>query len=150
MTIGKHLENGSPVKPSLQMQTATWFKTWQLASIPHDPGQGSSHFCRTHANSAGHSEFIVHSGRQYGGEPTYPGRHEHAGPLANNWHREWGPQGDGVQDGGRSVVTGISKIRKHFWLLQVSMLIRYRDRPKNKKTEFPYKNHFVYGCTLWT
>lgn len=39
----------------------------------------------------------------------YPGKHEQAGPLANNWQLECGPQGDGVQDGGRSVVVGIAE-----------------------------------------
>lgn len=43
--------------------------TLQLASIPHDPGQGSLHFSRIQAKLLGHSEFIEHSGRQLGGLP---------------------------------------------------------------------------------
>lgn len=36
---------------------------------PQTPGQGSTHRCRMQALSLGHSGLIVHSGRQFGGEP---------------------------------------------------------------------------------
>lgn len=56
-----------------------WFKTWQSALEPHEPGHGSLHFSLIHATLLGQSEFIVHSGRQFGGEPTYDGKHVHEG-----------------------------------------------------------------------
>lgn len=48
-----------------------------------------------HAKCDGHSEFATHSGLQYGGVPTYSGKHEQEGvsPLAR--HSAFGPQGDG-------------------------------------------------------
>lgn len=44
--------------------------TWHLADTPQEPGHGSLHFSRMHAWLLGHSELIVHSGRQFGGLPT--------------------------------------------------------------------------------
>lgn len=39
--------------------------------IPHDPGQGSLHFCCIQALFEEQSELTVHSGRQFGGLPMY-------------------------------------------------------------------------------
>ena len=61
--------NGSPVKPELQLHTGVWFTTLQRAFVPHDPGHGSLHFWFTHAKLLEHSGLIVHSGRQFGGDP---------------------------------------------------------------------------------
>lgn len=48
-----------------------------------------------HALFRGHSEFITHSGRQLGGEPTKLLSHEQmAWPLLS-LHLELGPHGDG-------------------------------------------------------
>lgn len=44
--------------------------TIHFAFIPHDPGHGSTHLDRMHAWLVEQSEFIVHSGRQFGGAPT--------------------------------------------------------------------------------
>lgn len=43
--------------------------TLHLAEKPHEPGQGSRHFSLIHALLLGQSEFIVHSGLQFGGDP---------------------------------------------------------------------------------
>lgn len=39
----------------------------------------------------------MHSGRQFGGTPTYEGRHEQEGVLPLTWHWAYGPQGEGTQ-----------------------------------------------------
>lgn len=45
-----------------------------------------------------HSELPRHSGRQDGGEPTWPARHEQAVALLGlTVHSLYGPQGDGEQ-----------------------------------------------------
>lgn len=45
-----------------------------------------------------HSELTRHSGRQDGGDPIWPGRHEQAAaPLALTVHSLYGPHGDGEQ-----------------------------------------------------
>lgn len=44
----------------------------------------------------GHSEFIVHSGLQLGGEPKYPDTHEQEGILLKAWQIAFNPQGEGT------------------------------------------------------
>jgi len=104
--IGEQAVNGSPVWPSLQVQIGTWLMTWQLALVPHDPGQGSRQRWRTQACWLGQSALSTHSGRQFGGAPTWSGKQEHAGTPLSSWHCEFGPQGDGTQDGGGGVGAG--------------------------------------------
>lgn len=64
-----HLTNGSPVWGVWQLQIGLWFTTWHFAPMPQVPGQGSIHFWLTHALSKLHSELVIHSGLQVGGEP---------------------------------------------------------------------------------
>lgn len=93
------------------MQTDRWSITLQSALAPHDPGQGSTHFSLWHAKLFGHSELIVHSGRQFGGRPRYWGKHEQAGELPTTRHWEFGPHGDGTHGFcGVSITTGFSII----------------------------------------
>lgn len=40
-----------------------------MALCPHDPGQGFLHFSFWQARLFGHSEFVVHSGLQFGALP---------------------------------------------------------------------------------
>ena len=61
--------NGLPVKSSGHVQTGVWLMTEHRAWKPQEPGQGSIQRCWLHALLLGHSEFIVHSGRQFGGLP---------------------------------------------------------------------------------
>lgn len=61
--------NGSPVYPDSQTQTGVWLMTLHWAYKPQLPGHGSLHFWFIQAWLMGHSEFIVHSGRQLGGDP---------------------------------------------------------------------------------
>ena len=50
-----------------------------------------------HALVDGHSGLIVHSGRQFGGVPMYPVKHEQAGLSPLTAHSAFGPQGEGWQ-----------------------------------------------------
>lgn len=52
--------------------------TWHSASNPQLCIQGSLHLRLIQALFAGQSELTEHSGRQAGGAPWYPGRHEQA------------------------------------------------------------------------
>ena len=61
--------NGFPVCEGKQVHTGMWFITSQRAFKPQEPGQGSTHFCLMQAKFAMHSEYTVHSGRQFGGLP---------------------------------------------------------------------------------
>lgn len=67
------------------------------ALIPQEPGHGSRHFSRIQALLLEHSEFIEHSGRQFGGDPVYVWRHEHDGDPLKSRHSENGPHGEGWQ-----------------------------------------------------
>lgn len=60
---------GSPVNPCKQLHAGIWLKTLHSALFPHDPGQGSLHFCLIQALSVEQSEWILHSARQFGGLP---------------------------------------------------------------------------------
>lgn len=55
--------------PSGHVQIGVWLITIHDALIPQDPGQGSMHFSRIQALLLIHSEFILHSGLQFGGLP---------------------------------------------------------------------------------
>lgn len=61
--------NGSPVRPSIQVQMGVWFITLHCAPLPQEPGHGSLHFSLIHAKLLVHSELIIHSGLQFGGFP---------------------------------------------------------------------------------
>lgn len=55
----------------------------------------------------GHSELLIHSGRQLGGVPMYSGKHEQEGASPTTLHCAFGPQGEGRHgfegiDGGSS------------------------------------------------
>ena len=67
--FGKQLVKGSPVYPSGQVHTGVWLMTVHWAPAPHDPGHGSRHLSLMHALLLGHSELMLHSGRQFGGTP---------------------------------------------------------------------------------
>lgn len=53
----------------MQVQIGVWLTILQILFKPHDPTQGSLHFCRMQALLLAHSAFIKHSGRQFGGTP---------------------------------------------------------------------------------
>lgn len=89
------LVNASPIYPSLHVQTGVWLITLHLASNPQAPGHGSLHLSLIHALLLGQSEFIVHSGRQFGGDPKLSDEQLHDGTLFMAWHWDRGPQGDG-------------------------------------------------------
>lgn len=55
---------------------ALWLITRHSAFLPHFPSQGLTHFVFIQAISEGHSEFIIHSGRQAGTVPIIPGKQE--------------------------------------------------------------------------
>ena len=66
--------------------------------------QGSLHFPLIHVKCLGHSELMVHSGRHDGGIPIKSGRQEQTGDSLIVLQSEFGPHGDGTQEGGLSVV----------------------------------------------
>lgn len=70
--------------------------TVHSAFVAHAPGQGSRHFWFTQARLLEHSLLVTHSGLQFGGTPTYAGKHEHDGVSPLTWHWALGPQGDGM------------------------------------------------------
>lgn len=90
-----HWVNGSPSYPSIQTHTGEWLTTLHSALWPQVPGQGSRHFWLIHANEDRHSELLIHSGRQFGGNPENSGRQEHDGESPTALHSEFGPHGDG-------------------------------------------------------
>lgn len=48
---------------------------------------------------------MIHSGRQFGGEPKYDGKHEHDGVFPTFLHCEFAPQGEGTQ--GSRIISGV-------------------------------------------
>lgn len=79
--------------------------TLHIAFVPQDPGQGSTHFSRIQALLLVHSELIIHSGRQFGGEPKYKGKHEHDGLFPMFLHCEFAPHGEGTH--GSLITAGV-------------------------------------------
>lgn len=64
---------------------------------PQAPTHGSLHISLMQAKFPGHSAFRVHSGRQFGGRPTYLAEHEQTAVSSlTTRHCEFGPQGDGT------------------------------------------------------
>ena len=60
---------GSPERDGGHEQMPRWLTTEQTALSPHSPGHGSTHCFLTHERTAGQSELMTHSGRQFGGAP---------------------------------------------------------------------------------
>jgi hypothetical protein len=77
LIIAAHLMKGSPWKPWRQLHIGAWFTVLHSAFSPHTPIQALTHFWLTQLFVASHSELIVHSGRQLGGEPKKSGIQEH-------------------------------------------------------------------------
>lgn len=86
---------GSPVYEVLQEHIGLWLIILQLEFTPQGLGQGLIHLLLTQALSFGHSELTTHSGRQFGGYPTYPNKQEHATWPLTFLHWLLGPHGEG-------------------------------------------------------
>lgn len=71
--------------------------TLHSAFKAHAPGQGFLHFWFKHAKWFGHSLFVTHSGRQFGGVPTKSGRQVQDGISPFTWHWAFTPHGEGTQ-----------------------------------------------------
>lgn len=95
-----------------------WLTTLHMALIPHEPIQGSLHFWLIHANRLEHSELLIHSGRQFGGDPMNSGKQEHDGFSLITSHFAFGPHGDGKHGliGISGFVADISN--KKIWFIQ--------------------------------
>jgi len=91
------------------MQFGVWLTTWHSALGAHTPGQGSLHFSLIQAKWLGHSLFVIHSGRQFGGAPMYPGKHEHEGESPTVRQIAFGPQGEGWHGLTRSTGTSCAE-----------------------------------------
>lgn len=88
-----------------------WLITLHRAFIPQEPAHGSLHLLPTHDNVRGQSWSIKHSGRQFGGAPNIPGRHEHTARLSETLQSAFDPHGDGIQ-GDTGGVGNFSEIMK--------------------------------------
>lgn len=79
--------------------------------------QGSAHLLFIQDFSNGHSLFDIHSGRQYGGFPIKPVKHEQDGIVSSTTrHSEFGPHGEGVQG---DFVGRLSSVNKEFNIVMV-------------------------------
>uniref|UniRef100_A0A1A9ZCR4 Uncharacterized protein n=1 Tax=Glossina pallidipes TaxID=7398 RepID=A0A1A9ZCR4_GLOPL len=63
---------------------------------PQEPGHGSLHCSFIHAVLLGHSALMVHSGRQFGGIPTYCNKQLQEASSFTILHCEYGPHGEGM------------------------------------------------------
>lgn len=88
-----HCTNGFPVYEGGHTHETVWLMTWHSAFVPHDPSQGFWHLLFIHANWAGQSVLITHSGLQLGGVPIYPMLHSHAAVSPTARHLLFGPHG---------------------------------------------------------
>lgn len=115
--MGLHFTNALPVVLGGHVHIAICLTTSQMAFTPQVLLQGFTQRCLTQAICNGHSELIVHSGRQAKyGSPLYSGKQEQI-PLL---HTAFDPQGDGLQ-GFTSIGSVIIKQRK-IWLLTILKL----------------------------
>lgn len=87
-----------------------------MAFSPHNPGHGSLHFIFIQAKLYEHSLLLTHSGRQFGGDPTYSSKQEQDGDVPWIWHCEYGPHGEGTHGfrTGSSSISAKLKILKFF------------------------------------
>lgn len=102
-TSGKHLVNASPVVLTGQLQIGLWFWTRQMAPWPHRFRHGSWHFWLMQANRVSHSELIVHSGLQFGGDPINSLRQVQTAWPFLSIHWLFGPHGDKLQGLGSTI-----------------------------------------------
>lgn len=111
---GVQLAYGSPSKPSMHEHIGWWFCVVQRALKPHAPMHGSWHCWPIQARLDGHSWWITHSGRQFGGAPSIPNEHEQTARFSIWWHSLFGPHGDGIHGlmaiGGSNATKGTKRI----------------------------------------
>lgn len=104
---GTHITNGFPVCCNLHEHIGLWFMTRHSAFCPQVSRHGFSHRCLMQLKCNGHSEFITHSGLQFGGFPWKEDKQEQiAWPLIS-LHWLFGPHGEGWQ--GFRITGGVSK-----------------------------------------
>lgn len=94
------------MNPDWQVQIGLWLTTRQTEFCPHGFGHGSIHFWFRQAKFNGHSELILHSGLQSGGDPLKSGKQVHTACPLFSLQLLFGPQGDGVH--GRVGVTVVN------------------------------------------
>lgn len=108
---------------------------------PQDPGQGSLHLSFMHARLAGQSDWITHSGRQFGGRPIYSFKQEHTGWLLISRHCENCPQGLGIHGWVGSLYSGVSKYKD---------TIRFGKQNRLEKGLRWIKMHLINGSPSWS
>jgi len=91
-----HAVNGFPVYPGWQIHMGACLTVVHVENVPQAPGHGSTHLSFWQARLPGHSSLMVHSGRQFGARPMYPGKQEHAGVFPITRHCAFGPHGEGL------------------------------------------------------
>ena len=130
---GLQPENGSPSKPVLHVHTGWWLWTVHCALKPQEPAQGSRHLLRTHARCVGQSWWIRHSGRQFGGAPNIPVRHEQTGRSSTTRQSALAPQGDGTH--GFAGGAGLGSTEKSWSQVTDLQNIQLKEEQKwNRKT----------------
>lgn len=92
----RHSTNGLPVKLLGQRQFGVCKNIEHSAPIPHAFWQGFWQRLLKHAVWIEQSLFVVHSGRQLGGDPIYSDKHEHVGLPLDEIHNELAPHGLGL------------------------------------------------------
>lgn len=65
--------------PGGHIHLEVWLTTRHSAYSPQELGQGSVHLLLMQAKWVAHSLLLIHSGRQFGGVPINPTKHEQAG-----------------------------------------------------------------------
>lgn len=119
LALGWQKVNGSPSKSSWHTQFGVWLITKHWAFCPQIPGQGSLHFWLIHANLSAHSLLLIHSGLQYGGDPTYSGKQEHDGKPLRTLQTAFDPHGDGWQ--GSTKTGSSSKILRRYCIYYLTL-----------------------------
>lgn len=97
-----------------------------IAPAPQEPGHGSLHFSLMQALLLVHSALIVHSGRQFGGDPIYSDKQEQDGMSLMLLQTEFGPHGDGTQGFfvNVRVGTGSGAIKVSFYFMIFISILR--------------------------
>lgn len=110
------------------------------------------HFWLIQAKWLGHSLLLIHSGLQFGGDPTNSGRQEQDGCPFISLHWEFGPHGDGLQGFFTSTgsSSGIFQINR-LSVVQTFLKLTYRDtsderitsKPRSTTTNWIVVNHLT-------
>lgn len=139
-----HIVKGSPVYPSRHVHIGVWLTTWHSALLPQDPMQGSWHILFMHAWWVEHSALFMHSGLQFGGLLTKPGKHAHDCCPLIDWYKALGPQTHDGQGGStsRSYADKFSKKKCYLELILSCFIIEANN-------QIQILHHFAFNF-IWS